>query len=163
MHTLAADTVDLGEEQIGAVGTGLVPTLDGGADGAGDDGQPESPGQFPLVLDLVLEDGLLLLGEGLVAADGVVVGAGEGGCDTHLGDEGALAQDGDIVGQTLLVGKGVDIAHELALWDPGQGVGDLGLDVAIDIDCAGRGATLKLVSAGLVTDCLLLVRCEITK
>lgn len=155
MDVLLADAVDLGEEQVGAVGTGLVPALDGGADGAGDDGQPESPGQAPLVLDLVLEGELLVVGEGLVAADGVVVVAGEGGGDAQLGNEGALAQDGDVVGQAPLLRKGVDIAHELALGDSGQGVGDLGLDVPVDVDCAGRAAALELVGARLgVANCL---------
>jgi len=153
VHTLGADAVDLGEEQVGTVGTGLVPTLDGGANGAGDDGQPESPGQAPLVLDLVLEGELLVLGEGIVAADGVEVLTGERGGDAKLGDEGALAQDGDVVGQTLLVGEGLNIAHQLALGDAGQRVGDLGLDVPVDVDCAGRCAALELVGARLgVTD-----------
>lgn len=155
MHTLAADTVDLGEEQVGAVGTGLVPTLDGGADGAGDDGQPESPGQAPLVLDLVLEDEFLLLGEGVIAADGVVVFTGERGGDTQLGDEGALAQDGDVVGQAPLVGEGVDTLQQLTPGNAGKRVGNLGLDVPVDVDCAGRCAALELVGARLgVAGCL---------
>lgn len=149
VHAVRADAVDIGEEQVGAVGTGLVPTLDGGANGAGDDGQPESPGQAPLVLDLVLEGELLVLGESLIAADGVVVLAGERGGDAQLGDEGALAQDGDVVGQALVVGEGVDTLQQLALGNAGKRVGDLGLDVPVDVDCAGRCAALELVGARL--------------
>lgn len=119
VHALGADAIDLGEEQICAVGTGLVPTLDSSANRAGDDGQPKSPGQTPLVLDLILEGKLLILGQGLVATDGVVVFTGERGGDAELGDKCTLAQDGEVVGQALLLSEGLDIAHQLALGDAG--------------------------------------------
>lgn len=116
----------LGEGQVGAIASLLVPTLDGGADGAGDDGQVERPGDPPLVADLVLEDGALLGGEFLCAVYLLI-------CVWVLGDEGTLLQVLEVLGDALLVGEVLHLEHELVLWNAGEGVLDLGLDVGREI------------------------------
>lgn len=105
------------KRQIRAIATRLIPTLDGGADGTGDDGEVQDLGDAPLVLDLIAED--LDLGgvEGLGAVNLLVA-------RRVLGDERALFQDGDVLLQALVVGKGFDIAEELGAGYAEKGVPD---------------------------------------
>src|SRR5690606_40066900 len=69
--------------------------------------------------DLVFEDGQLLLREGLVAVN-------LGGGSRVLGDEGALAEHGEVLGQAALFGEGLDVAHQLVAGDALEGVDDPG-------------------------------------
>lgn len=79
-----ADAKDGGERQVCAVAAGLIPSLDGGADRASDDGEVQDLGDAPLVQDLVVEDLDLGLVEGLVAVNLLEA-------RWVLGDESALA------------------------------------------------------------------------
>lgn len=113
------NTVDLGEEDVGTVGTGLIPTLDGSTDGASRDGEEQLAGHVPLVSRLTLDDHHLTLSERLGAGDGaVVVGV--------LGDERALSEEGDVLGEALFLGPVVDIAHELVIGNALKRVSDPG-------------------------------------
>lgn len=114
---MAVDAVLLGEEEVGAIGARLVPALDGGADGARRDGQEQAPRHAPAVLDLVAQ-GLPL---GLVQRLGTADAPGVGRVPR---DEGALAQQRQVLHQSLLVGEGLDVAHQLLAGDSLQRVPD---------------------------------------
>lgn len=121
----------LGERKVRAVATLLVPTLDSSADGAGDDGQIERPGDSPLVGDLSLEDHDLVGVEFVLAMD-ILVGVGV------LSDQCALLQYVSVLGDALLLSKLLDLGHELMPGDAREWVLDLGLDIGREVgafDC----------------------------
>lgn len=104
----------LREAQIRTIGTRLIPALNGGRDRAQDDGEVQHLRLAPLVQDLVaqrLAVGLVQLGDRL---DGV--GA--------LGDEGALAQEGEFAGEAVLGRERLDVGHQLVVREVGEGVLD---------------------------------------
>lgn len=139
------DTVDLGEEDVGTVGTGLIPTLDGSTDGASRDGEEQLAGHVPLVSRLTLDDRHLTLSERLGAGDGaVVVGV--------LGDERALSEEGNVLGEALFLGPVVDIAHELVIGNALKRVSDFCLEVGRKIDVFGvhsLGLVIRVGSSSL--------------
>ncbi len=59
----ATDTEGIGERQVGAVATLLIPTLNGGTNGAGNNGQVQETRDTPLMLDFLDQDVLLCLRE----------------------------------------------------------------------------------------------------
>ena len=113
---LAADAVELGEEDGRTVGTSLIPTLDSSTNGTSNDGQNQAPGHAPLVLDLVSECLSFGLVEGLGAGNIVTIVLGA------LGNEGTPAQDRNMLLETLRHGETLDIAHQLVVGNALQGV-----------------------------------------
>ena len=130
MCAFGANAVDFGEEEVGAVGAGLVPTLDGGTDGTSGDSQEQLHGQPPFVLDLESQRGLLGRVQSFGACDVLAEELG------LLGHEGALAEEGNLVREALLLDKSVNIAHELVVRDALEGVFDPG-----EAWLAGHGRT----------------------
>lgn len=112
---VGTDTVDVREEDVGAVAASLIPALDGGANGASSDGEEELLGHAPLVRHLLLEDLNLALREGLVTIDVANV-------LRVLRHESALLEDGDMLLEAAPLSKGLDIAHELRSRDAFEGV-----------------------------------------
>lgn len=114
---LASDTEDLGEGQIGTIGTRLIPTLHSGTDGAEHDGQIQGPGMAPLVEDLVAEGLDLRFGQSKLALDVFIVGG-------VLRNQSALLQDQSVLGEALLLGESLNISQKLVARDSGQRVFD---------------------------------------
>jgi hypothetical protein len=104
-----------GKGQVGSIGTGLIPTLDGGTNGASDDGQVQRQRLAPFVEDLVSEVCHLLLVQGELAGDVLVVNG-------VLGDEGAFLEKRQVLTEALFGRKCLDIAEENVAWDPGKRV-----------------------------------------
>ena len=78
-----------------SVRSGLVPSLGSSSERAEEDGEVQRLGVRPLVLVLVgdcLPIGLIELGDSVVVV-------------RVLGEEGSLAEDGDVLGQALLLGE----------------------------------------------------------
>lgn len=112
-----------GKRQVCAVATLLVPTLDGSADGTSDDSEVERLGDPPLVGDFLLQNSDFGLVQFECSVDVLkIVGI--------LCDQGALFEILDVLVEALFVDEGVDIGEELVPGDAGEGVLDLGLEVA---------------------------------
>lgn len=124
---VGTDSVVVGEEESGAVGTSLIPALDSGTDGAGGDGEEQPHGHVPLVVDLVVESVHLLLGELLLAVDQVGLGG-------VLGDERSLLEDREVLGELMVGAPGLDVVHQLRPGDALERVADLGLEVVGQVD-----------------------------
>lgn len=116
-RAVAADAVDLGEEDVGAVDARLIPALDSGTNGAGDDGEVKTPREPPFVSGFLVQGGLLLLVESVLASDVFVV-------PRVLRDQGALAQQADVLSQALLLSKDLDSAHKLRVGKALEGILD---------------------------------------
>lgn len=86
MDGVGADAVRRREVKVCSVGSGLIPALDGGADGTCHDGQEQGPGNAPLVQNLVAEGINLALAESFGAGDVLIAGG-------ILGHQRALADD----------------------------------------------------------------------
>lgn len=108
-----ADAELSGKAEIGTVGTGLVPSLDGGTDRADDDGDIQGHGMSPLVGDFDAQ-GLFLI----VREIEVFVVAGV------LSDESAFLQHGNDVSQVVFLSERLDVGEQDITRDIGQRVGD---------------------------------------
>lgn len=101
---LLIEAKSLGEGQVCAIATLLVPTLDSSTDGTGDDGHVEHLGNTPLVAHLPSQGVDLSLVQLVLAVDVVdVVGV--------LCHQGALLEGGNVLGQALLSSKLLDLSH----------------------------------------------------
>lgn len=103
--------------QVGSVGPGLIPTLDGGTDRTGDNGEIQRSGLAPLIKDLIAKSFGFDIGQGKFPGYVFVV------CGV-LGNEGTLLQEGEVFGEALLGGKGLDIVEENIARDSGEGILD---------------------------------------
>ena len=112
---VATDAKNVGEGQVRTIAALLIPTLDGGTDGAGDNGQIEETRDAPLVLNLLDQDVPLRLAEGLFAADAL-----EGG--GILCDQGALTQEERVLLHLVLTRELVDIGEQGMAGDACQGI-----------------------------------------
>ncbi len=101
---ISTDAVNFGEEDVSTIATSLIPALDRSTDRASRDSEEQASGHAPPVQDLVAETLLLDLVERLLAVQVLVV-------VRVLGDQGALAQERDVLDQVLLVREVLDIAH----------------------------------------------------
>lgn len=100
------------------------------------------------MIDLVLQHQQLIVGELLFAVN-------FGGARGVLGHQGTLAEDGDVLSEAAVLGKGVDIAHQLVARDALERVADLGLEVAREVNGRlGGEALLDLLGANLLAICL---------
>lgn len=81
-----SNAIILGKEEIGAIGTSLIPALDRRTNGASGNSQEQLCRQPPLVFDLFEKGRFLLLVQGFRAGDGGIVIWG-------LGDDCTLAEE----------------------------------------------------------------------
>lgn len=141
---LVGNAVHLGEEEVGSVGTSLIPSLDGGANCAGNDRHVQLEWQTPPVGQLHPDYLLLFLAELLFTAKVlVVVGI--------LGQDSTLSKDRKLVYQTLFLGEDLDIPQQLLSWNSLQRVLDLGFQITVDVNALSAGeATLELLDTFLV-------------
>lgn len=91
------------EGQICTIGTGLVPTLDCGGDGIQEDGEIKSFWMLPPVGDFFTEGDAFIFFQLWNVFE--IVG--------RLSDQGAFAEKGESVFQSIVLGKGFDILQEL--------------------------------------------------
>lgn len=84
IFAFAVDPESFREGQVGTVGTGLIPTLGGGSDGAQADRVPEHLGAMPLVILFVLEGVALVVLEFVDAGEVVRVAGDEGGATKEV-------------------------------------------------------------------------------
>ena len=117
VDALGGDAEGGREVEVRAVGARLVPALDGGADGAGEDGQQQRPGNAPLVQDLVAQGLDLVRAQSLGAGD-VLVARGV------LGDQRALADEFAVVLEVLEAAEVVDVGQQRASRDADEWVLD---------------------------------------
>ena len=104
----------LGEGQIGAVGTGLIPTLGGGTDGTEGDGVPQHDRAIPFMVLLVGQGGALVAGQLVDQVEPLGVTGDEGGATEEIGvlghaiqlGEGLSIEDGLLAGATLRKRRG---------------------------------------------------------
>lgn len=100
---IVLDAKLLGETQVGTVGTCLIPTLGGSADGAQRYRIPQHLGAVPLVVSLVGEGRLLLLVE--LGEVGELEGVAR--------NEGGAAEEGGVLGHAFRLGEGVGVEDGL--------------------------------------------------
>ena len=99
------------------------------------------------MINLVLKNGELVVLELLVAVN-------LGSASRVLGNEGALAENGNMLLETTLLSEGLDIAHELVAGDALERVADLGLEVAGEINGGFGAAGLDLLALDVLAVCL---------
>ena len=105
MYASTSDAKGPREVEVGAIGTGLVPALDGGTNGTCDDGEVEHSWDAPLVQHFVAEGLYLLVRESLLARDVLVA-------SRVLRDQGAFAKDVAVGLEALAAAKSVDIGEQ---------------------------------------------------
>lgn len=131
----------LGEGQVRAIATLLIPALDGGADGAGDYSQVEHLWNSPFVFYLGLQGHTFFLGK-LVLSENIVV------ILRILGDQRPFLQDIGVLDETFLISKVFNLGYELVLGDSGKRVLDLGIKI---------GRKVGTVDCRRVMNCFLCV------
>lgn len=124
------DAIISREEDVGAICTRLIPTLDGSTNGASRNGEKQSRGQTPLVFDFGSENSLFLLVQGFRARDGLIVIRG-------LCDECALAEERKVLGQLLLLAEVLHAGKELGAGEAFEGVLELGFEADVGFDVGG--------------------------
>lgn len=102
------------EAQISTIGTRLVPSLHSSANRAHNDGEVERERVFPLVRDLEAQRLALIIQQ---AIDMVEI-------TRILRDQSPSLDKLDMLRQTLVFAKGFDIAHQVAVGDVRERVGD---------------------------------------
>jgi hypothetical protein len=111
---------DLGVRQIGAIGTRLVPSLNGGTDGSHEDGKVERFRVSPAVLGLDPQD-LVVLGREL---------RDRSRCVRRTGNEGTLLEGLQFVNQVVLGTECFDIGYQFVFGFGCQRVRDPNLRLA---------------------------------
>ena len=114
-RAIGTDAVGLGEEDVGTVGTGLIPTLDGGTNGTGRDGEEEASRHAPLVVALEVESANLLLGQSVFAVDEVSL-------SRVLSNKSTLLDQGEVLGELMLCAPLFDILHKTSARKTFEGV-----------------------------------------
>jgi len=135
--TALGNTELLGETQVGTVGTGLIPTLRSGTDGAYENCDVEEKRMRPLVSVLVGDGALFVLRKLLDLLE----------VSRSLSEEGAALERLDIVHETFLLCEGLDIAEQLSFGDASEGVSDLG-HIHVDLGDVAEGGAI--VGTGIV-------------
>lgn len=106
-----------GKVQIRAIGTGLIPPLDGSANRTSDDGEVEGFGLTPFVENFIAEVLGFLWGKSVFAGDVFIV-------VWILGYKCTFAKEGRELSESFLFGKSVDLTQQDALWDSRERIFD---------------------------------------
>lgn len=114
LGTRVGNTQSSSEGQIGTVGTGLIPTLDGGSDRVHNDSKVQNAG-LPETMGTLLAQGHTF---GLIQLLELLEQ------QWRLGDEGSLAEKRSLRLEAILFGEGIDIEEKLLLGDVNERVAD---------------------------------------